>query len=373
MKLALLASFLFAALDSALAHGDDPVAERQEQLERRRFLEIHPNNLDHCADKFKRDGTLEEAARRRYKRAASLMASSALHAAVQARQTSSLGKSHKSDKAYTPQTDPATIFAGSNSCILSPQATEGPFYVLGESIRSDILDGQVGVPLHIDFQIYDVNTCKPIKGTYFEMWNANGTGVYSGALSVVNGLSGMSDKANLDRTYLRGSQLSDDNGVVQFDTIFPGHYDGRAPHIHVMSHIPSAKAEANNTLWHNKATYAGQIFFDQTLVDSVKAVAPYSTNRQNLLKNNADAILLAEAQTSDPFFNYVLLGGTDLSKGVFAWYSVGINQTFTRDIMAAAMRYKEGGKMNTANPKIPGLDAIFPGGFPTAYQPGYGG
>ncbi|KAK0616890.1 Intradiol ring-cleavage dioxygenase [Immersiella caudata] len=373
MKLALIASVLVAALDTTLAHGDDPVAERQEQLERRRFLEIHPNNLDHCAEKFARDGVFADAARRRYRRAASLMAPAALHAAIKKRQTSSLNKDHKSTKGYTPQTDPATIFADSNSCILSPQATEGPFYVLGESIRSNIVDDQVGIPLHIDFQIYDVNTCKPIKGTYFEMWNANGTGVYSGALSVVNGLQGMTDKANLDRTYLRGSQLSDDNGVVQFNTLFPGHYDGRAPHIHVMSHVPSAKAEANNTLWHNKATYAGQIFFDQALVDAVKKTAPYSTNRQNLLRNSADSILLQEAQTSDPFFNYVLLGGNDLTKGVFAWYSVGINQTFTRDIMAAAMRGKDGGKMVTTNPKIPGLDAIFPGGFPTAYQPAYGG
>ena len=196
--------------------------------------------------------------------------------------------------------------------------------------------------------------------------------MYSGALSPVNGLQGMTDKANLDRAYLRGSQMSDSLGVVQFDTIFPGHYDGRAPHIHVTSHIASAKAEANNTLWHNKATYAGQLFFDQDLVDSVKKTAPYSTNRQNLLKNAADAILLDEAKYTDPFFNYVLLG-KDLKDGIFAWYTVGINQTFTRDIMAAAMRLKEGGKMVTTNPKMPGLDAIFPGGFPTAYQPAYGG
>jgi hypothetical protein len=127
MKLALIASVLVAALDTALAHGDDPVAERQEQLERRRFLEIHPNNLDHCAEKFARDGVFEEAARRRYRRAASLMEPSALHAAIQKRQTSSLNKDHKSTKGYTPQTDPAVIFADSNSCILSPQATEGPF------------------------------------------------------------------------------------------------------------------------------------------------------------------------------------------------------------------------------------------------------
>jgi hypothetical protein len=212
------------------------------------------------------------------------------------------------------------------------------------------------------------------KQLTISLLDANGTGVYSGALSPVNGLQGMTDKANLDRTYLRGAQMSDNNGVVQFSTIMPGHYDGRAPHIHVISHIPSAKSEAgNNTIWHAKATYAGQLFFDQTLVDAVKKVTPYSSNRQNLLRNAADGILLEEAKYTDPFFNYVMLKGDDLAGGVFAWYTVGINQTFTRDIMAAAMRGKEGGKMVTTNPKIPGLDAIFPGGFPTAYQPAYGG
>jgi len=407
MKLALVASVLVAAIDSALGHGDGRDHER-EQAERRLFLEMNTgNSLEHCADKIKRSGLYEDAARRRYKRAAELMHPTALEAAIQARQTSSIGKSHKSDKAFTAATDPALIFAGGNSCVLSPQATEGPFCkfgpklpvsdfrlfltdlsadVMGESVRSDIVETQAGIPLHIDFQIFDVTTCKPIEGTFFEMWSespltpnpstklltnlpdANGTGVYSGALSPVNGLSGVNDKANLDRTYLRGSQLTDKNGVVQFNTIFPGHYDGRAPHIHVVSHTPKAEAQANNTLWHTKATYAGQLFFDQDIVDNVKKVAPYSGNRQNLMKNAADNILKAEAQYADPFFNYVLLG-KDLSAGVFAWYQIGINQTFTRDIMAAAMKYKEGGKMNTGNPKG-GLEAIFPGGFPTAFQPG---
>jgi hypothetical protein len=129
MRPALLTSLLLTALATlALSHGDDPAAEKQEQLERRRFLEIHTNNLNHCADKLARSGLLAEAAQRRYKRAASLMTPSALHAAVQARQaTVYLGKSHKSDKAYTAQTDPAVVFADSNSCVLSPQATEGPF------------------------------------------------------------------------------------------------------------------------------------------------------------------------------------------------------------------------------------------------------
>jgi len=199
--------------------------------------------------------------------------------------------------------------------------------------------------------------------------DANSTGVYSGANALVNGV-GMSDRANLNKGFLRGAQMTDDDGVAQFETIFPGHYAGRATHVHVMTHL-NAKAEANNTIWHTTATHAGQIFFDQALITAVEKTAPYSGNRQGKTANSADTILLVEAATSDPFFDYVQLGD-DISAGVLAWYTIAINQTFSRPIMAVAAAYKEGGKMATTNPKIPGLAQIFPGGFPTAYQPAYG-
>ncbi len=35
-----------------------------------------------------------------------------------------------------------------------------------------------------------------------------------------------------DEDYLRGVQPTDDNGVASFQTIFPGCYLGRWPHIH---------------------------------------------------------------------------------------------------------------------------------------------
>lgn len=120
-------------------------------------------------------------------------------------------------------------------------------------------------------------------------------------------------------------------------------------------------------------THVGQVFFDQDLVDSVKEVAPYSSNRQTLMQNAVDSILLQEAATADPFFHYVPLGDSLTRDGLFAWFTLGVNTTFTRDIMATAMRLKDGGKMVTTNPKIPGLDRLFPGGFPTAYNPGFGG
>ncbi len=43
------------------------------------------------------------------------------------RQLSSLNESHKSSQKYTPQTDLAVVFAANNSCLLSPETTEGPY------------------------------------------------------------------------------------------------------------------------------------------------------------------------------------------------------------------------------------------------------
>lgn len=43
--------------------------------------------------------------------------------------------------------------------------------MLGEDIRSDLIDGQQGVPVHLDIQLIDVETCEPIEGTFIEMWS----------------------------------------------------------------------------------------------------------------------------------------------------------------------------------------------------------
>src|SRR3569833_1459895 len=113
--------------------------------------------------------------------------------------------------------------------------------------------------------------------------DVNSTGVYSGALAIPNG-SGMGDKAILNRTFLRGAQMTDNDGVVQFETIFPGHYTGRATHVHMTTHL-NAKAEANNTIWHTTATHAGQLFFDQDLINEVEFLVFFSSFRLLFLRN----------------------------------------------------------------------------------------
>ncbi|KAI1847897.1 hypothetical protein JX266_006010 [Neoarthrinium moseri] len=357
--------FAIASLLTVPAHGHAGHDVEREMAERRQFLATHTNNLAHCESVHRASGLEQRTVERRLEMAKRLSGDEN----IMKRQTSSVNKSHKSDKSYNSATDPAVVFAGNRSCVLSPETTEGPFYVTGESIRTKLVDGEKGVPLHLDIQVIDVNTCKPLTGIFLEMWNANSTGVYSGALAIPNG-SGMGDKGNLNKGFLRGAQSTDKDGVAQFETIFPGHYTGRATHVHVITHH-NAVAEANNTIWNSKVSHIGQAFFDQDLIDQVEKVAPYSTNRQSRMRNAVDSILLQEAATADPFFEYVLLGNT-VADGIFAWFSFGVNTTYTRGIMPVAMAYKEGGKMATNNPKLPGFSQMFPGGFPTSFQPGFG-
>ena len=156
-------------------------------------------------------------------------------------------------------------------------------------------------------------------------------GVYGGVIANNNGNS--ADKTNVDNTMLRGVQFSDANGVLQFKSVFPGHYTGRAPHIHILAHIGSTTL-ANGTLSGGKISHVGQLFFDQTLITKVEATSPYSTNKQALTLNKNDGIFATTAATSDPVLNYVLLGST-VADGIFGWVTVGINPAISKTVRPA--------------------------------------
>lgn len=102
--------------------------------------------------------------------------------------------------------------------------------VSGEYVRQDITDGNPGVPLTFDVQVIDTTTCEPIPQVALEAWHCNSTGVYGGV--VANGNGNTADASNINNTMYRGIQFSNENGILQFDTSFPGHYTGRTTHIH---------------------------------------------------------------------------------------------------------------------------------------------
>ncbi|KAH6657469.1 Intradiol ring-cleavage dioxygenase [Truncatella angustata] len=327
---------------SVLAHPGHDVT--QEIAERREFLSsVKRADLSHCASKLKARGMDKRNVARR---TAALGKARAKRGINKRDLDTVLATSHnETSLGYTLNTDAATLFSGNSSCILTPEVTQGPYYVGGEYVRRNLIEDQEGVDTVIDYQVIDVDTCEPVPNVYLEMWHCNSTGVYSGIVASGNGDS--SDETNIDNTWLRGIQKTDTDGVAQFETIFPGHYTSRATHIHLMVH-QNATLYCNGTLGNEVvASHVGQAFFDQDLITAVELTAPYSTNTQEVTENADDSILSEETATEgiDPFHEYTLLGDS-VSDGVFAWLAFGINTTETSSVTPAAFYYAEGGVEN---------------------------
>ncbi|KAL4890725.1 Intradiol ring-cleavage dioxygenase [Aspergillus ambiguus] len=280
------------------------------------------NSLAKCSVQFEANGVHSRAEARR--RAVVEMHRRQL----QARDTDAvLNKSHLANHPVSPSMPAAEIFKDSSqkACLLgpSPEGETGPYWIPGERVRSHIREGQPGVPVLLEQQYIDVETCQPIPDLYAELWGCNATGVYSGLVADGNGNS--QDLANRDRTFLRGVQQTDSDGVVTFDTLFPGHYDSRTTHYHNIAHFHAHRLP-NNTIAGGTVGHVAQIFWDQDMINKVESTYPYNTNDIPITPNAVDRVVGQETEYSDadPMLNYAYLGDS-IEDGLFAWITVAVN------------------------------------------------
>ena len=143
-------------------------------------------------------------------------------------------------------------------CALLPSAAEGPFPNPEELDRRDITEGYPGHPLRLGIRVVDA-ACAPIPGARVEIWHADATGDYS---SYEDGGSGKDEGS--ESSFLRGIQTADADGIVEFQTIYPGWYEGRAVHIHATVHV-----DGDDVL-------TTQLYFDESYTESVMASGPYA-------------------------------------------------------------------------------------------------
>ena len=133
-------------------------------------------------------------------------------------------------RAETPATKPAPPAAQpAGGCVLTPQAMEGPFYFDPDLVRRDITDGRPGAPLDLSLRIIEHGPCTPVSNARVDVWHADARGIYSG-------YDGQGDDGRASakgETFLRGTQITDEDGRVTFRSVYPGWYPGRTPHIHV--------------------------------------------------------------------------------------------------------------------------------------------
>ncbi len=172
----------------------------------------------------------------------------------------------------------------SGSCLETPQETNGPFPGDGTNgpnvlstdkvVRSDIRSSfgtagkavATGVPLTVKLQIKSTKTCAAMPGVAVYIWHCDAQGRYS-----------IYDSTLTNENYLRGVQGADANGFVTFQTVFPGAYRGRWPHIHFAVYPSLAKATSGNN-----AIATSQIAFPDSICNTVYATNGYPASASNM-------------------------------------------------------------------------------------------
>ncbi|MDQ3837157.1 MAG: intradiol ring-cleavage dioxygenase [Thermoproteota archaeon] len=209
----------------------------------------------------------------------------------------------------------------------TPQQIEGPYFVVNmpnrSDIRSDTTTGTLeeGIPLRLVINVYDVDgdtgggnegSCIPVRGALVDIWHSNSQGVYSG----------IQQQGTVGQNFLRGNQVTNENGTVQFTTIYPGWYEGRAIHIHIKVHTFEGSNE--NFEW------TSQFYLNDSITEQVHTQPPYSNHGEPEITNQEDMIFtgpstdgLIQANTGD----HLMLNMTrdDEGQGYIGTFNVVVN------------------------------------------------
>ncbi len=156
------------------------------------------------------------------------------------------------------------------NCTMIRPAEEGPFYNPASPLRRDIAERHAGVPLTLRISLGNLGGgigCTPVSGAVVDIWHANAKGEYS------NVGEGLQDRVTAGETFMRGHQLTDATGTVEFETTVPGwevvsaappiNFAARTTHIHVK-------------IFHEWQIFDTQLYFGDDLLDGLYAeVEPY--------------------------------------------------------------------------------------------------
>ena len=206
----------------------------------------------------------------------------------------------------------------------TPQQIEGPYFVDGMPNRSDIRPDtsngsiQEGIPLRLVLHVYDVEdedgdrvgSCTPLNDAKVDIWLANSQGVYSGVQDARTG----------QNNFLRGYQITDEIGAVQFTAIYPGWYEGRAIHIHVK--VRNFEG-SNETL-----EWTSQFYLNNSINEQVHTQPPYSnhgpvdmTNEEDFIYSGPSSDGLIQRNTGQ----HLMLNLNEDEQGYTGTYNIGVN------------------------------------------------
>jgi protocatechuate 3,4-dioxygenase beta subunit len=238
-------------------------------------------------------------------------------------------------------------------CKLVSEQEIGPYYLDHEILRHDVTEGKPGVPLILRITVMHLRQCIPIQNAALDIWQCDAHGVYSGYTAIQPGPPGMppdggdmpppppSDQAGdgptggppmgkpTDKqTFLRGIQITDGHGMVEFRTIFPGCYLGRTNHIHMKVHIGG---HVNGQYYAGgHVAHTGQVFFPEDISRAVIARMPYAEHKIHRTTLDEDHVF-----NNQGGFEFIAalspIGNNAVENGYVATLIVGVNPDATPD------------------------------------------
>jgi protocatechuate 3,4-dioxygenase beta subunit len=227
-------------------------------------------------------------------------------------------------------------------------------------VRQKISEDRTGIPLRLRLIVQDSRTCTPLKGAAIDLWHCDAMGLYSGFTKTSMGGPGgpggpggfgpggppagsapdgkgpggvegrgpggpppqmkVSDKL----TFLRGIQMTGEDGSVEFATIFPGFYNGRTNHVHFKVRLEGERKGQRYAAGHTSHT--GQVFFPEDLNVKLMAQAPYADHHIHRTTEQEDGVFNGEHGAS-VVATLVPVEVGDLSKGLIAEMRVSVDPT----------------------------------------------
>ena len=140
-----------------------------------------------------------------------------------------------------------------------------------------------------------------MRGAIVDVWHCDAQGIYSDVRDPRFGTRG--------KKFLRGYQQADGSGIVTFQTIYPGWYEGRAVHIHfkIRSSLDARSVQE----------FTSQLYFDEAVTDQVFKQKPYGAKHGRRVANDAHCLFRRRG-------NELLLTPTKVSGGYAPTFSIGL-------------------------------------------------
>lgn len=232
-----------------------------------------------------------------------------------------MGAASAQDAGSTPEDDmPST-------CLLSPEMTEGPYYLDDMLIRQDVAEGKAGVPLDLTMTVVNAETCAPLANAAVEIWHCDANGFYSGFVDNSPGGqpndAGYMEDGSDAGTFLRGIQLSDEDGNVRFQTIYPGWYAGRAIHIHLSVHLGGE--DADGIYQGGTTAHTGQIAFADEVTLLVAETEPYASRTSDFVRASDDGIFARHLDDGGVFVTLEQVNPDAIADGLTGTILLGID------------------------------------------------